>query len=88
MHQMTLTPEDNALLGPMLADLAKTYDTIENPELIRRAPVLNRALPPHVLELEITESTAMQQTDMALRTLKRLKQIGVWIAIDDLGTRY
>jgi Fe(II)/alpha-ketoglutarate-dependent arginine beta-hydroxylase len=63
MHQMTLTPEDNALLAPMLADLAKTYDTIENLELVRRAPVLNRALPPHVLEFleefRIGEPTAV-----------------------------
>jgi predicted signal transduction protein with EAL and GGDEF domain len=45
-------------------------------------------LPPRLLELEITESTAMQQTDIALRTLKRLKQLGVSIAIDDFGTGY
>ena len=45
-------------------------------------------LPPRLLELEITESTAMQQTDAALRTLKRLKQLGVSIAIDDFGTGY
>ena len=30
-------------LGPMLAELAGGYDTIENPELIRRAPVLAAA---------------------------------------------
>ncbi|HEX6501144.1 MAG TPA: arginine beta-hydroxylase, Fe(II)/alpha-ketoglutarate-dependent [Micromonosporaceae bacterium] len=50
MHQLTLTPEDNALLSPMLTELAKAYDTIENPELIRRAPVLARSLPTHLLE--------------------------------------
>jgi Fe(II)/alpha-ketoglutarate-dependent arginine beta-hydroxylase len=47
---MTLTPEDNAFLSPMLTDLAKAYDTIENDELIRHAPVLARGLPPHLLE--------------------------------------
>ena len=46
------------------------------------------ALPPELLELEITESTAMQQTDVTLRTLKKLKQLGVSIAIDDFGTGY
>jgi Fe(II)/alpha-ketoglutarate-dependent arginine beta-hydroxylase len=50
MHHLTLTPEDNAVLSPMLTDLAKTYDTIEDPELIRRAPVLARSLPTHLLE--------------------------------------
>lgn len=50
MHRFTLTPEDNAALMPMLTELAKTYDTIESPDLIRRAPVLARALPTHLLE--------------------------------------
>jgi EAL domain-containing protein (putative c-di-GMP-specific phosphodiesterase class I) len=45
-------------------------------------------LAPRLLELEITESTAMQQTDITLRTLKKLKQLGVSIAIDDFGTGY
>ncbi|MEU9662928.1 arginine beta-hydroxylase, Fe(II)/alpha-ketoglutarate-dependent [Streptomyces chartreusis] len=50
MHHLTLTPEDNATLSPVLAELAKSYDTIEDPELILRAPVFARQLPVHVLE--------------------------------------
>lgn len=50
MHHLTLTPQDNALIFPMLEALAKAYDTIEDPRLIRRAPVLARALPAHLLE--------------------------------------
>jgi diguanylate cyclase (GGDEF)-like protein len=45
-------------------------------------------LPAARLELEITESTAMQQTDVTLGTLRRLKELGVSIAIDDFGTGY
>jgi diguanylate cyclase (GGDEF)-like protein/PAS domain S-box-containing protein len=45
-------------------------------------------LPAHLLELEITESTAMQHTDATLTTLKKLKELGVSIAIDDFGTGY
>jgi len=45
-------------------------------------------LPPHLLTLEITESTAMQQTDATLATLRKLKEIGVSIALDDFGTGY
>ena len=45
-------------------------------------------LPAHLLILEITESTAMQQTDLTLSTLKKLKELGVSIAIDDFGTGY
>lgn len=50
MQRMTLTQEDNLLLAPTLADLAKAYDTIEDPELIARAPVLARSLPTHLLQ--------------------------------------
>jgi diguanylate cyclase (GGDEF)-like protein/PAS domain S-box-containing protein len=45
-------------------------------------------LPPRLLELEITETLAMQHTDVTLNTLKRLKKLGVSIAIDDFGTGY
>ncbi|MEH1030080.1 arginine beta-hydroxylase, Fe(II)/alpha-ketoglutarate-dependent [Micromonospora profundi] len=50
MHHLTLTPADNAALTPMLSELARAYKTIEEPGLIRRAPVLARLLPTHVLE--------------------------------------
>jgi diguanylate cyclase (GGDEF)-like protein/PAS domain S-box-containing protein len=45
-------------------------------------------LPPRFLELEITESTAMQHTDATLQALERLKALGISIAIDDFGTGY
>ncbi len=50
MHQLALAPEDNAALFPMLAELAETYETIEDARLIRRAPVLARSLPTRLLE--------------------------------------
>jgi diguanylate cyclase (GGDEF)-like protein/PAS domain S-box-containing protein len=61
-----------------------------DPHLSRMVARALRAtgLPPRLLELEITESTAMQQTDVTLSTLKRLKALGVSIAIDDFGTGY
>ena len=51
-------------------------------------PKLVQILPPHLLTLEITESTAMQQTDATLATLRKLKELGVSIALDDFGTGY
>jgi diguanylate cyclase (GGDEF)-like protein len=53
-------------------------------QLVSRA-LADSGLPAHLLTLEITESTAMQQTDLTLSTLKKLKDLGVSIAIDDLG---
>jgi EAL domain-containing protein (putative c-di-GMP-specific phosphodiesterase class I) len=46
------------------------------------------ALPPHLLELELTEGALIRDVDFALQILKRLKEIGVSIAIDDFGTGY
>jgi len=43
-------------------------------------------LDPRCLELEITESVAMENVDLTLTVLSRLRQIGVQIAIDDFGT--
>jgi Fe(II)/alpha-ketoglutarate-dependent arginine beta-hydroxylase len=50
MHQLALTSEDNAVLGPALARLAEDYDNIEDPNLIRQARVLSHMLPGHLLE--------------------------------------
>ncbi|MCU4582740.1 EAL domain-containing protein [Acinetobacter gyllenbergii] len=43
---------------------------------------------PHHLILEITESTAMHHIDSSIRTLERLRKLGIRIAIDDFGTGY
>ena len=43
---------------------------------------------PHRLELEVTESVMMQDSDAAFRTLGQLQKLGVRIALDDFGTGY
>jgi diguanylate cyclase (GGDEF)-like protein/PAS domain S-box-containing protein len=40
---------------------------------------------PHLLEIEITESTAMQNPDLTAEILLDLKNLGMSIAIDDFG---
>lgn len=45
-------------------------------------------LEPSWLELEITETSIMRDTQKALSTLKSLQQLGVQVALDDFGTGY
>ncbi len=45
-------------------------------------------LPPELLELEITESSVMENPQDAIQILERLGRMGVTLAIDDFGTGY
>jgi diguanylate cyclase (GGDEF)-like protein/PAS domain S-box-containing protein len=51
--------------------------------------ILSRTgLPPHRLELEITESQMIGSLDAAIGKLNALRQAGIHIALDDFGTGY
>ncbi|MDB5764215.1 MAG: hypothetical protein JWQ21_3210 [Herminiimonas sp.] len=44
--------------------------------------------PPNFIELEITESVAMQEPELLIKTLTQIKKSGISIAIDDFGTGF
>jgi len=50
------------------------------------AAVNAAGIDPHCLELEITESVAMENVELTLKILTTLRKIGITIAIDDFGT--
>ncbi len=52
------------------------------------AALRDARLEPQWLDLEITETYAMQDADFTLAILKELKRMGIHISIDDFGTGY
>ncbi len=63
---------------------ARQFNDPKLVELVARV-LKNTGLPPAQLELEIAESVAMQQPDIVLASLNKLKALGVRIALDDFG---
>jgi diguanylate cyclase (GGDEF)-like protein/PAS domain S-box-containing protein len=45
-------------------------------------------LQPHYLEVELTESVLMRDTEMALQQIAALRELGVRVSLDDFGTGY
>jgi EAL domain-containing protein (putative c-di-GMP-specific phosphodiesterase class I) len=66
---------------------AKQFHQQNLAAMILRA-LQDQGVDPHLLEVEITESTAMRNAEATCATLLDLKALGVRIAIDDFGTGY
>jgi EAL domain-containing protein (putative c-di-GMP-specific phosphodiesterase class I) len=60
------------------------------PDLVARVSDIleETGLPARLLELEITESVLMDQTEAGTRTLRALRDLGVQLVLDDFGTGY
>jgi diguanylate cyclase (GGDEF)-like protein/PAS domain S-box-containing protein len=56
-------------------------------DTVREAIELS-GIDPTLLEIEITESYAMEDPEKSVRTLEELKSLGVCISVDDFGTGY
>ena len=56
-------------------------------DMLRQA-LLDTGAPPERVELEITESMAMEEPDLLIERLAEIKRTGVSIAIDDFGTGF
>jgi diguanylate cyclase (GGDEF)-like protein/PAS domain S-box-containing protein len=66
---------------------ARQFQQPDLSQVIERV-LVDTGLPATSLDIEITESTAMQNADLTLATLNKLKAMGVRISIDDFGTGY
>jgi diguanylate cyclase (GGDEF)-like protein/PAS domain S-box-containing protein len=86
--------EAAAPYGPAFAAAPRTVSVNLSPRQLSHSDVpalLEKALAdsgadPALIELEITESVLMEQSAAALATLRRLKELGVRLVLDDFGT--
>jgi diguanylate cyclase (GGDEF)-like protein len=62
----------------------------QQPDIVERVQSIleETGILPHLLEIEITETLAMQNAEVSLGVLRALKELGLRIAIDDFGTGY
>jgi EAL domain-containing protein (putative c-di-GMP-specific phosphodiesterase class I) len=57
-------------------------------ERVVRSALEETGIPAFALELEITESSLLQDLETTMNTLRALKDLGVKLAVDDFGTGY
>jgi diguanylate cyclase (GGDEF)-like protein/PAS domain S-box-containing protein len=50
--------------------------------------LVDHQIDPHWLEIELTESSLMENTSRTIASLKTLQQMGIKVSIDDFGTGY
>ena len=76
------------ILGNLTIAVNLSARQLQNEEFARQVGEILRetGLPPAALDLEITESTAMQNVEVTSQVLGQLSALGVRISIDDFGT--
>jgi EAL domain-containing protein (putative c-di-GMP-specific phosphodiesterase class I) len=60
----------------------------QNVPLMVTKVLAETGLDPWLLDLELTESIVMHNTEAVSKDLQQLRELGVGISIDDFGTRY
>ena len=74
-------------LGVAVNLSARQFQSASLVEEVRRA-LLDCGLEPRFLNVEVTESDAMQNAESAIARLRELKELGVRVSLDDFGTGY
>mgnify|MGYP002717605698 CR=1 FL=1 len=86
LHNQDVVKAKGVLIGDTVV-VRKAGDVI--PEVVGPVlPLREKAIDPALLELEITETVMLHDTDVTLAMLRQIKALGVSIAMDDFGTGY
>jgi len=90
----TACMQNKRLIDTGLADLRVAVNLsmhqLQHAKIIEQVErvIKNTGLPAGKLELEITESSVMTETERLVSTLQQFKDMGISISIDDFGTEY
>ncbi|MBN2896035.1 MAG: EAL domain-containing protein [Campylobacterales bacterium] len=74
--------------GVMAVNVSGTQLNMKGFGVHVEALLLRYEIPAHALEIEVTESSLMSRSSIALEELERMRALGVRLAIDDFGTGY
>lgn len=77
-------------IGPLTAGVNLSVVQFRNPELPEMISRIlkEEGLPAELLDLELTESVAMNNPERVIAMIQQLHELGVQISIDDFGTGY
>ncbi|MBF0369999.1 MAG: EAL domain-containing protein [Magnetococcales bacterium] len=77
-------------LGPLRVGVNLSARQFQQEDLLEtvEATLAKSGIPAQLLELEITESTAMVDVKQVIATMGQLNDMGVFISVDDFGTGY
>ncbi len=79
---------EEGVVTPMAVNVsAIQFQRPDFPDLLARV-MAETGVDPACIEVELTEGALMRDVETAVRTLVRLKEMGVALAIDDFGTGY
>jgi len=76
------------LIVPVSVNVSAQQFAHSDVKAIVAAAIAHYRLPPHLIELEITESTMLGQDQRVYQDLAAIREVGIKILVDDFGTGY
>jgi diguanylate cyclase (GGDEF)-like protein/PAS domain S-box-containing protein len=75
---------------PLSVSVNLSSRQFSHPDLLEqiREILAQTDLSPHTLKLEITESAIMENPEMAMALMTKIKDLGIQLSVDDFGTGY
>lgn len=80
----------NAGFAPIRMSVNMSPRQFQQPDLIDKIKEIlaDTGLEPNLLSLEITESVTMNDLDLTIKTIEKLRNMGIEVSLDDFGTGY